>query len=84
MIALLAKLSDEEDVFLVISVMAVREFMLYHELVAQTTLQGIYPHLDFYQEIGGFDFWELFRFEKPHFLQLLEELQLPDDIEIYR
>lgn len=84
MLALVAELAGEEDVFLVTALLAIRQLMLYRELVAHTTLPGIYPHLDFYQEIGGFDFWELFRFEKPHFLILLEELQLPDAIEIFR
>ncbi|CAN0589830.1 unnamed protein product [Ectocarpus sp. 12 AP-2014] len=34
--------------------------------------------------IGGFDFWELTRFEKRHFRLLLELLQLPVEIEIFR
>ncbi|CAB1107407.1 unnamed protein product [Ectocarpus sp. CCAP 1310/34] len=33
---------------------------------------------------GRFDFKELFRFEKPHFLELLDALQLPDMFEVSR
>ena len=39
---------------------------------------------NYFDVLGGFDFLEFFRFEKPHFLELLEELQLPAFIEITR
>ena len=39
---------------------------------------------NFMDVIGGFDVWELTRFEKRHFRLLLEWLQLPMEIEIYR
>lgn len=70
--------------FLVIAGLSVLQLQAYEQLVAPTTLEGVCPTHDFFEVIGGFDFKELFRFEKPHFLFLIAELQLPEFIEIYR
>ena len=40
----------------------------------RTTLKGIYSHDNFMDVIGGMDFFELFRFEKEHFMVLLDVL----------
>ena len=42
------------------------------------------PKLDLFDVIEGFNFKELLIFEKPHFLQLIKELDLPDVSEIVR
>ena len=49
-----------------------------------TTLKGIYSHDNFMDVIGGMDFFELFRFEKEHFMVLLDVLQIPDKVLIHR
>eukprot|EP00752_Nemacystus_decipiens_P012511 g11081.t1 len=54
----------------------------YLELVAPTRLDGL--RYDFMEVLGGFDFKELFRFEKPHFRRLLAALELPPELQIMR
>lgn len=75
-------LADQEDVLLVMAVLGRHESMLNEEL-APTTLEGVYPHVDFYQGNGGFDFWEFFRFEGLTSWSC-GRLQLPEAIGIYR
>ena len=48
------------------------------------TLKGICSHENFMDVIGGMDFFELFRFEKEHFMVLLDVLQIPDKVLIHR
>ncbi|CAB1108439.1 unnamed protein product [Ectocarpus sp. CCAP 1310/34] len=55
---------------------------MYEQLVAATTIEGI--RFDYLERIGAYDFKELFRFEKPHFLELLNALQLPDTFKVSR
>lgn len=57
-------------------------WQMLEQLLTPTTIDGV--RMDFFEVIGGFDFKELFRFEKPHFLELLEALQLPETFEISR
>lgn len=57
---------------------------MYQQLISPTTLPGLLPTHDFLEVIGGFDFKELFRFEKHHFRQLLVLLELPQHVEISR
>ncbi|CAB1114649.1 unnamed protein product [Ectocarpus sp. CCAP 1310/34] len=44
---------------------------------------GMYRY-DFMAVLGGFDFKELLRFEKPHFRRLLAALELPPEFVISR
>lgn len=83
-LAVLCALAGDDDMFLVMAGLSVLQLQEYEQLVAPTTLEGVCPTHDYMEVIGGFDFKELFRFEKPHFLLLLAELQLPEFIEIYR
>ncbi|CAM9620877.1 unnamed protein product [Hapterophycus canaliculatus] len=83
-LAVLCSTVGDDDLFLVMAAFGVLQLQGYEELVAPTTLEGVCPNHDYFEVIGGFDFKELFRFEKPHFLSLLAELQLPACIEIYR
>ncbi|CAN0388823.1 unnamed protein product, partial [Pylaiella littoralis] len=53
LVALLAELSGEEEAFLLMATMGLHQYMLYEQLVAPTTLEGVYPHIEFFQEIGG-------------------------------
>lgn len=82
--ALMCALAGEEEIFLVLAAVAAEQLRAYEDLVQPTTLAGVYPDYDFMEVIGGFDFKELFRFEKPDFLLLLEELELPNELEISR
>ncbi|CAB1098009.1 unnamed protein product [Ectocarpus sp. CCAP 1310/34] len=100
LLAVLCALAGEEDMFLVMAMFglakleAYEELMAptileakleaYEELIAPTILEGVCPMYNFFDAIGGLDFKELFRFEKPHFRELLHELQLPEEIEIHR
>lgn len=84
LLALLCGLAGEEDLCLLLSVYSLHRWSLYRQLVAPTTMEGICPNYDFFTVIGGFDFKELLRFEKPHFMQLLRRLELPEFIEIHR
>ncbi|CAB1118668.1 unnamed protein product [Ectocarpus sp. CCAP 1310/34] len=52
----------------------------YREFILPTVLDGV--RYEFFEVLGGFDFNELFRFEKPPFLRLLAALELPAQLEI--
>ncbi|CAB1100220.1 unnamed protein product [Ectocarpus sp. CCAP 1310/34] len=54
----------------------------FQELVAPTQLNGM--RHDFMEVLGGFDFKELLRFEKPRFRRLLAALELPPEFVISR
>lgn len=82
--AVLCALAGQEEVFVFLHALAAQQLQAYEDLVQPTALAGVYPNHDFMEVIGGFDFKELFRFEKPDFLLLLEELDLPDELEIRR
>ncbi|CAB1115709.1 unnamed protein product [Ectocarpus sp. CCAP 1310/34] len=84
LVAVLCALAGEEDLFLVLSLLGLVQLEAYEELITPTILEGVYPTYNLFYAIGGMDFKELFRFEKPHFRQLLYELELPKCIEIYR
>ncbi|CAB1101205.1 unnamed protein product [Ectocarpus sp. CCAP 1310/34] len=60
-LALLCALAGEEDLFLVMTMFGLVKLEAYQELVAPTTLQGVYPMYNIFDAIGGFDFKELFR-----------------------
>ena len=81
-IATLCGLVGEEDLFLVLGMYSLLRWQMLEQLLAPTTIDGV--GMDFFEVNGGFDFKELFRFEKPHFLELLEALQLPETFEISR
>eukprot|EP00903_Cladosiphon_okamuranus_P016328 g15058.t1 len=70
--------------FLVVAMFGLAKLEAYEELIAPTILAGVCPMHNFFDAIGGLDFKELFRFEKPQFRELLDELQLPGEIEIHR
>lgn len=72
----------EDGLFVVLGAWWVLKWGSYNDLVRPTVLDGV--RYDFFEVLGGFDFKELFRFEKPHFLQLLAALELPAEIEIWR
>ncbi|CAB1099714.1 unnamed protein product [Ectocarpus sp. CCAP 1310/34] len=84
LLAVLCALAGEEDMFLVMAMFGLAKLEAYEELIAPTILEGVCPMYNFFDAIGGLDFKELFRFEKPHFRELLHELQLPEEIEIHR
>lgn len=84
MLALIVGVTGEEDLFVIFLLYSMYRWSLYRQLCTPTTLPGLRPLHDFFDAIGGFDFKELFRFEKHHFLQLLRELELPDHIEVSR
>ncbi|CAB1110302.1 unnamed protein product [Ectocarpus sp. CCAP 1310/34] len=84
LLAVLCALAGEEDMFLVMAIFGVAKLEAYEELIAPTILEGVCPMYNFFDAIGGLDFKELFSFEKPHFRELLHELQLPEEIEIHR
>ncbi|CAB1102246.1 unnamed protein product [Ectocarpus sp. CCAP 1310/34] len=84
LLASIGVVAGEEDLCMLWCVCCLYEWRRYHELLAPTTLEGVFPNLNFFEAIGGFDFKEVFRFEKPHFLQLLRRLELPDSSEVSR
>ncbi|CAB1105988.1 unnamed protein product [Ectocarpus sp. CCAP 1310/34] len=81
-IAALCALVGGEDLFIVLGTYSLLRWQMYKQLVAATTIEGI--RFDYFERIGGFDFKELLRFEKPHFLDLLGALQLPNTFEVSR
>ncbi|CAN0340831.1 unnamed protein product [Ectocarpus sp. 6 AP-2014] len=83
-LAVLCLCLGHDDLFVVLSSVGLLRLEEYHELVAATTLPGMASMPNFMDVIGGFDFWELTRFEKWHFRLLVELLELPEMIEIYR
>lgn len=80
-LAFILALRGERNLFLCVGAYSLLLWARYEELVAPTTIEGI--RYDFFEVIGGFDFKELFRFEKQDFLELLTELEVPD-LEISR
>ena len=50
------------------------------DLKKPTTLPGIITQGDVIEVIGGFDFYEVFRFEKRRFLRLFEALDIPQRV----
>ncbi|CAB1111746.1 unnamed protein product [Ectocarpus sp. CCAP 1310/34] len=83
-LALICGVAGEEDLCMLLCVCCLYEWRRHHELLAPTTLEGLFPNLNCFEAIGGFDFKEVFRFENPHFLQLLRRLELPDSFEVSR
>lgn len=83
-VALLCALAGEEDLFLAITMLGLVQLEAYEELMAPKILEGVCPMYHCFDAIGGLDFKEICRFEKPHFHQLLYELQQLDETEIYR
>lgn len=81
-IAALCALVGQEDLFIVLGTYSLLRWRQYEELVAPTRIEGV--RVDFFEIMGGFDFKELFRFQKPHFLELLAALQLPETLEVSR
>ncbi|CAB1116004.1 unnamed protein product [Ectocarpus sp. CCAP 1310/34] len=82
MLCLACSVLGEEDMCLVLGALWLLKWRAYEELVRPTVLDGV--RYDFFEVLGGFDFKELFRFEKPHFLLLLAALELPAELEIWR
>ncbi|CAB1111198.1 unnamed protein product [Ectocarpus sp. CCAP 1310/34] len=66
LLELISGVAGEEDLCMLVCVCCLYEWRRYHELHAPTTLEGVFPNLNFFEAIGGFDFKEVFRFEKPH------------------
>ncbi|CAN0443399.1 unnamed protein product, partial [Laminaria digitata] len=82
--ALLWGISGEDDICAFFCFYSIYQWAMYRQLVEPTSFPGLCPQYDFFEVLGGFDFKELLRFEKPHFLQLLGELELPENIVIPR
>lgn len=72
----------EDELCVMMGALWLSKWRAYQELIRPTDLQGV--RYDFFEVLGGFDFKELFRFEKPHFLRLLAALELPAELEISR
>ncbi|CAB1108179.1 unnamed protein product [Ectocarpus sp. CCAP 1310/34] len=82
LLAVVCAALGEDDLFLVLGAYWMLKWRAYLELVAPTQLGGV--RYDFMEVLGGFDFKEVFRFEKSHFRQLLAALELPPELEIRR
>ncbi|CAB1105922.1 unnamed protein product [Ectocarpus sp. CCAP 1310/34] len=80
MLAAVCGVLGEEDLLLVVGACWVVKWPAFQELVAPTHLDGV--RYDFMEVLGGFDFKELLRFEKPHFRRLVAALELPPEFVI--
>ena len=54
------------------------------DLKKPTTLPGIVTQGNFVEVIGGFDFYEVFRFEKRRFLRLIEASDIPQHFHLHK
>lgn len=82
LLCVLCGVAGEDDLSLVLAAVCMLKLKHLADLAKPTQWDGI-QHV-FFEVMGGFDFKETFRFEKPHFLELLDELDLPQYIEISR
>lgn len=83
-LAMICLCLGHDDLFVVLSSVGLLHLQEYNKLVAVSALPRVASVPNFMDLVGGFDFWELTRFEKRQFRVLLELLQLPAEVEIFR